>query len=252
MKNPGFSMRPLYAGTMVGLRVFRFRSDGSLTGYYHQIEWTPGENKAICLNDSVVFRPNPIIAGGQPLSMSACDIPHEVSLDCTCGFYAYHSGLNEYDGSPNSVAAVVEGYGHMVVGDRGFRAGKARILALIVPPGTPLSVESDEEYAKRKSWRDLSWWDRRKRKRRCQSTFHMHDDERIFRSIADTCTCYNGLREERDAKDALIASVVAGLALPLAKVRAKYPGVPVFSSVEEATKAFPLSTFTPDADSECA
>lgn len=76
--------------------------------------------------------------------------PHElVSLRCNCGFYAYFDGSNDYlsgnglvvnwNGLSNDdrgvrLAAIVEGYGKVVVGSRGFRAEKARILALIQPP----------------------------------------------------------------------------------------------------------------------
>lgn len=53
-------------------------------------------------------------------------------VKCTCGFYAYFDGLNDYK-DPSRVAAIIEGYGVCTVGDRGFRASKARLVALIEP-----------------------------------------------------------------------------------------------------------------------
>lgn len=53
-------------------------------------------------------------------------------VTCTCGFYAYFDGLNDYK-DPERIAAVVEGYGVCTVGDRGFRAAKAKLVALVEP-----------------------------------------------------------------------------------------------------------------------
>lgn len=48
---------------------------------------------------------------------------------CSCGFYAYLNGCNEYEWAW-SVTGIIEGYGETLIGDRGFRSAKARILAL--------------------------------------------------------------------------------------------------------------------------
>lgn len=52
---------------------------------------------------------------------------------CTCGFYAYLQGSMNYADGLN-VAGVVEAFGLVRQGSRGFRAQKARIRALYVPP----------------------------------------------------------------------------------------------------------------------
>lgn len=64
--------------------------------------------------------------------------PHNMG-DCGCGFYGYYDGSNDYK-SGARVSAVIEGYGETVIGTRGFRAQKARILALCIrepKPGKP-------------------------------------------------------------------------------------------------------------------
>ena len=54
--------------------------------------------------------------------------------DCTCGFYGYFDGSDDYHGDAK-VTAVVEAYGEVVIGTRGFRAMKARIVALRIQAG---------------------------------------------------------------------------------------------------------------------
>lgn len=51
---------------------------------------------------------------------------------CTCGFYAYFDTGGGYQyGSHANMGCIVEGYGLTVVGSRGFRSEKLKILALI-------------------------------------------------------------------------------------------------------------------------
>lgn len=52
---------------------------------------------------------------------------------CSCGFYAYLNGCNEYADFPWSITGIIEGSGETLIGTRGFRASKARILALAAP-----------------------------------------------------------------------------------------------------------------------
>lgn len=75
-------------------------------------------------------------------------------VKCQCGFYAYFDGGNDYltnasyasggmfaiymrdeDKAPR-IGAIVEGWGTCTVGTRGFRAEKARVLALVIPEST--------------------------------------------------------------------------------------------------------------------
>lgn len=49
---------------------------------------------------------------------------------CVCGFYAYFARSRHEYASSGSVAGVVEGYGETVVGKKGFRCRKAKIVAL--------------------------------------------------------------------------------------------------------------------------
>lgn len=52
--------------------------------------------------------------------------------NCPHGFYGYYDGSNDYY-RHGYVMGVVEGYGETVIGTRGFRCMKARIVALRLP-----------------------------------------------------------------------------------------------------------------------
>jgi hypothetical protein len=61
---------------------------------------------------------------------------HSFQADCSCGFYAYFSEeVNEYvHPGMAQVVGIIEGTGETVVGTKGFRSSKARIVALSPSP----------------------------------------------------------------------------------------------------------------------
>lgn len=122
-----FSNRPFAAGALTGIRSFRVAAGGRLTGIWHKHDFTPGENTAdCCVRHSGAF------------AMTVCGMTRRPpanhrpgALDCTCGYYAYFDrGNNPYHGA-GQVLALIEGYGLMSVGQRGFRCEKARLVAFI-------------------------------------------------------------------------------------------------------------------------
>lgn len=121
--SPDFSVRPFAAGTVVGLRSFRPGRE-ALQGVVRPAPWQAGENLARCYPNGRLDEP------------PSNDEHHRVAgLDCTCGFYAYFGDANDYS-SPmfgGSVTGIIEGYGVVTLGSRGFRAAKARIVALVRP-----------------------------------------------------------------------------------------------------------------------
>lgn len=170
-----FGRRPLIAGTILGVRTWHVEQPTSprLHGSVHPVEWSAGENVARCIFANALIRR--ILKGDDG------DGDHDLlSLDCTCGFYAYFDGvhaenyrdrrahnvgvdrlredatdrprdererlLDERDLTGTcDVVGVIEGYGRIVVGDKGFRAEKARILA-IARPDVPLGISSSRRY----------------------------------------------------------------------------------------------------------
>lgn len=135
-----FSDRPLVAGTITGLRSFRVDKYGRLAGVVHKCVFKPGENLARCrrgVPDEYRYtrfngRPSyPDKGEGQ----TSTDVHQVGRRGCECGFYAYFDrGANQYHDSGN-VLALIEGYGLVTVGSRGFRAEKARLVALVSQRG---------------------------------------------------------------------------------------------------------------------
>lgn len=54
--------------------------------------------------------------------------PHSIA-ECTCGFYGYTYGSNQYH-RDDGVTGIIEGFGEVLVGTKGFRCTKAKVLAL--------------------------------------------------------------------------------------------------------------------------
>jgi len=82
----------------------------------------PGENTARCLMTPYY--------GNSAWSHTA------PGNDCICGFYGYYTPrlINDTgNGIENTVVAAVEVYGNVVLGTKGFRAEKLRLVALVRP-----------------------------------------------------------------------------------------------------------------------
>lgn len=133
-----FNDRPFLAGTLTGIRSFNVDGLGRLSAVTRGFAWQPGENEATCLIDpfsrmvqtiSGAFQvPTAVIHYGNGDSEKA----HRAGQKgCSCGFYAYFDlGHNPHHQKGN-VLGLIEGYGLMTVGDRGFRCEKARLVALV-------------------------------------------------------------------------------------------------------------------------
>lgn len=135
-----FGQRPFVAGTLTGLRAFLVTPSGGLTGVMHRDLWTPAVNIAQCHAPRMMFPPQLIAAVSKSQKAPEPYVHTYVGLDCTCGFYAYFDGSNDYLHQRAwhlgaHVAGIVEGWGKCVVGTRGFRCEKVRLRALILPAG---------------------------------------------------------------------------------------------------------------------
>lgn len=146
-----FSDRPFVAGSLVGLRAFDVDALGRLAGPSFGGIFQPGENVATCGGGrpelAALARAQRDLARSMArweitygsagsLTKSAVETkkaPHVTAgKGCSCGFYAYFDGRNDY-AKASRVAAVIEGYGVCTVGERGFRSEKARLLAIVDP-----------------------------------------------------------------------------------------------------------------------
>lgn len=120
----GGAVEPLVGEVRV-LRSFGLADDGSLlpiTEAGGGQPWADGENVATCTR------------GGRH------DTPDE---GCACGFYAYGDPAwidPDLYGWFRHVVGVVECYGKIIAGEKGVRAGKARIVAVWLSPEVPLLI----------------------------------------------------------------------------------------------------------------
>jgi len=118
------------AGVVTGTRSFGVDNLGRLLGVAYATVWTPGENVAKCMERESFDR----FFYGSPAQVELREAqrpPHSMTV-CAHGFYGYYEGSNDYY-EAGRVMGVVEGYGETVIGSRGFRAAKARIVALHIP-----------------------------------------------------------------------------------------------------------------------
>lgn len=170
-------------------------------------EWLPGENTAEC-------KP-----GG---SHDPALIPHQ---PCGCGFWAYWALQHHNLGACSlPVCGVVEGYGAVITGEKGFRAAKARIAALhlplvIMPPGW--KYPGAGKYS-----RSNPWWN--------HPDFHGRVilDQSVKASYAAPEPAAEDQQEERDRAEAWMAVIGD-------RLEQMYPGVRVFETREAMEHEYP-------------
>lgn len=165
-----FDGRQLAIGVARGVRSFDVDEFGRLKGVQFADVWRPGENIARCgltvVEDGWELDAEFSHGYGRPVYVNKKTgertpvppmrpaKPESHSLtDCRHGFYAYFDGSNDYR-SDARISAVVEGYGEVLIGSRGFRAGKARIVALCIPGAAPEAKPKPEKLR----WRDRAWF----------------------------------------------------------------------------------------------
>lgn len=113
-------------GVVVGARSFEVTDGGLLTGCTYRQPWTVGENLAVCFAQTG-WSTHDQIQEAKPSE------PHPIT-SCKHGFYAYYDGSNDFR-QDRRVSGVIQGYGETLIGSRGFRCMKARILALTINQG---------------------------------------------------------------------------------------------------------------------
>lgn len=156
-----FSDRPFVAGSLIGVRAFDVDGLGRLVGPTYPQVFKPGENVAGCFVGSAFTKRSHSFEAAldrlngkkaTPVSPAPARPQHQVgNVNCGCGFYAYFDGSNTY-GQHDRVTAVVEGYGVCTVGDRGFRAEKARLVALVDPARPSLGKRIHTLYDRVADW----------------------------------------------------------------------------------------------------
>ena len=141
--NDDFTGPALAAGTVLGVRAFDIDNLGRLRGVTHADVFRPGENIARC-------RATPQgrwthVPGGMTWAPDEPREHHPGSADCECGYWAHYDGTHSYESAPRA-SAIIEGYGLVTLGTSGFRAGKARLVALVPPAHLPVAARVADVY----------------------------------------------------------------------------------------------------------
>lgn len=140
MSGQEFDALGLALGVVTGARAFDVDSLGRLTGIHYKQVWRPGENVAECRKSDNPYADLASMftftfTGTRLVQTKKPESPHSRET-CQCGFYGYYDGSNDYH-QKGRISGVVEGYGEVLIGTRGFRAAKARIVALRIPKSVP-------------------------------------------------------------------------------------------------------------------
>lgn len=123
---------PFTVGSILGTRSFRISEEGKLTGVtIRDISYQPGENTAVCAMEHTENSKCSENTEGTGDVTTSSDNPHNMN-DCEHGFWAYYDE-KDYFSDSGTVSGVLEGYGEVIVGKKGFRASKARVRALVAP-----------------------------------------------------------------------------------------------------------------------
>ena len=143
MKDDDFTGPALAAGTVLGVRAFDIDRLGRLRGVAHADVFRPGENVARC-RAAPEGRWTP---GSSGITWTADETSahRPGSAECGCGYWAHYDGTHSYE-STLRASAIIEGYGLVTLGTSGFRAGKARLVALVPPAHLPVAARVADVY----------------------------------------------------------------------------------------------------------
>lgn len=123
----------LVAGSVIGVRAWRIDIHGHLwpLSVHAAPPWQAGENLARCFKE--MDRPQASKCENPDCPICNRTTTHEeFAAECVCGFYGVFEPVTIPVGnnSPFLVSGVIEAYGRVVLGPGGFRAAKAKVLAL--------------------------------------------------------------------------------------------------------------------------
>lgn len=122
-----FTGPPLVAGSVLGFRHFDLLPGPTLGSVIHDYQWGPGMNTGRC-----IFAAE---RRWDHKSKRTVDwYGHRAGKqDCTCGYYAYYHPWRSSYASSTRAFGVIEGFGRVSMGPLGFRAEKAKLVAVCLP-----------------------------------------------------------------------------------------------------------------------
>lgn len=270
MTNNDYGARevPLIPAGLYGMRSFKIRNDGTLQPLHRNTHFVyeEGVNVSACDSEPVAFTD---LFGGRIWNYSATikEMYHPdgktPDIGCTCGFYAYFEDTPEtafmLHFEPHYVNGIVRASGKCIVGDKGFRAEKLEIVALVADkPAIPskfrawcndtfLVIAQDGE----KWWRRYMYFLGLYWVLMLLNLFVFDDNKYVefaydcaMTIIWSACIVimmnmfYMLFKLKDIATTGLYGRPSPELTANLMKM---YPNVPLFKTMQEAQKAFPLT-----------
>jgi hypothetical protein len=137
---------PLVPGTLRVFRSWFVNADGWLEAMNFPAVWGPGLNVAHCMGSGGVGR------NVTPMSR----VPDPA---CTCGFYGTYKPPSFI--SPlhlNAIHGVVQVSGRVILGTKGVRAQKARIVAVVALESSLFYVDPQRVALTRQHYPDVKWF----------------------------------------------------------------------------------------------
>lgn len=146
--NKSFGGYGFAAGSVHGIRSFRVDVWSRLLSTAHPYVWRPGEHVMSCAREGM---PNSLFSGWIQVTYATTSPLHSrkkgkapaedvhtcAGLEdegCGKGLYGYWGEQeNEYC-TEGTLEGIIQAYGKVIMGTRGFRAEKAHVVALTVPP----------------------------------------------------------------------------------------------------------------------
>jgi hypothetical protein len=136
IKPTEFSGVDFAIGTVRGFRSWKVSAEGTLEPMAQSGVWLPGENRAVCnaypSKEKLPEKGENESWQDRQKRVDEWKLAHDLTA-CEHGFYAYFltgAEQDRYSKSTPAVHGIIEGYGEVVIGTKGFRAAKGRILAI--------------------------------------------------------------------------------------------------------------------------
>lgn len=120
---------PMVTRPVTGYRRWVMRARRLWPVFRMKDPWVPGENVAGCTPEFLL----PLM--GEQAGQVCC--LHPPGPDCECGLYAYHKPTLTAFNTSDTIEGAVVGIGTMEVYSDGWRAERARIVALLSPTPEP-------------------------------------------------------------------------------------------------------------------
>lgn len=271
-------VRELHLAPVYGARAWSVGKDGSLFGLVGrakpELAWTNGENVARCAENTLqiamiktsyaAYRASWLISnmrrkqlGYAPIdwefgeeepesARAECGLPFSA---CRHGFYAYFTPTSARENSfagPSDIEGVIAATGRIDVGTKGFRAERAEVKALYVPPVVRFARPPKRPvdlalYALGCISLGYELW--------LMVTHALRADYLLALLFACLAVLLmTSFRPRTSAGCAVMPiSIYVGWTTRLRKMRRKYPSVRIFSDRDEMYRAFPLSVDLADS-----